>query len=143
FLDLFSSVEKGEAACGTAWQTRQRVIIEDVATNPIFESSPGARETMLAAGARAVQSTPLLTRSGEMLGTLSTHYREPYRPSERELRLLDLLARQAADLIERKRAETALLAREAELRRANRDLEQFAFSTSHDLQEPVRSVKIY
>jgi len=65
-------------------------------------------------GIRAVQSTPLTSRSGQLLGMISTHWREPYQPAERALRLFDVLARQAADLIERIKVETAL--RESEER---------------------------
>jgi PAS domain S-box-containing protein len=57
---------------------------------------------------RAVQSTPLVSRSGQLLGMIATHWREPHQPTERALQQLDVLARQAADLIERSRAEAAL-----------------------------------
>jgi PAS domain S-box-containing protein len=46
----------------------------------------------------------------------STHYRTPRRPGDRELRMLDLLARQAADLIERTQAEESRRAREERYR---------------------------
>ena len=47
---------------------------------------------------------------------LSTHYRSPRSPAERDLRILDLLARQAADWIERTQAEAALRESEARFR---------------------------
>ncbi len=115
FLEFFDAVHGDQAACGTALQRGERVIVDDVRKSPIFAGTP-ALEVMLAAGAQAVQSTPLLTRSGRVLGMFSTHYQHaPQQPSERELHLLDILARQAADLIEQTQAEEGLRSREAEL----------------------------
>ena len=106
FLDHFSSVLEGEAAYGRALSRGERVIIEDVLTDADFELF---RPIAAAAGFRAVQSTPLFSRNGEPLGMISTHFRQPHRPSERDLRLTDLYARQAAEMIERKRADAALM----------------------------------
>jgi signal transduction histidine kinase len=59
-------------------------------------------------GIRAMLSTPLLARDGRLVGVLSTHWRGVHEPSERELDLLDVLARQVADLIERRTVQDAL-----------------------------------
>lgn len=113
FLEHFRVVHGGESACGLALQRRQRVIIEDTEADPVFAPH---RAIVASAGYRAVQSTPMFSRDGEPLGVLSTHFRQPHRPSERALRLTDLYVQQAAGLIGRTQAEEALRASEARYR---------------------------
>jgi PAS domain S-box-containing protein len=112
FLDHFKSVHDDGAACGRAMQRRERIIIQDVQTDPDFEPH---RRIAASAGFRAVQSTPLLTRTGELLGMISTHFRQPHVPSEHELRLTDLYAVHATELIVRKQSEAAVLRYQQEL----------------------------
>jgi PAS domain S-box-containing protein len=47
------------------------------------------------------------------------------------------------DITEEKRQRSLLEFKQAELARSNRDLEQFAFIASHDLQEPLRKIKAF
>jgi PAS domain S-box-containing protein len=116
YLAHFVTVREDEAACGTAMRRGERVIVEDVETDPIFVGTPELA-VMRAAHVRAVQSTPLFGRPGRLVGILSTHYREPRRPKDADLRVLDMLARQAADWIERRQTDEALRASEERFRR--------------------------
>jgi signal transduction histidine kinase/CheY-like chemotaxis protein len=126
--------------CGVALREGRRVIVEDVTTSPVYAGTP-TLEVQLRAGVRAVQSTPLLGSSGELVGMLSTHYRTPRRPDDRDLRHLDLLARQAGDMIERRRAEDALLASEQSLRESDRRKDEFLGMLSHELRNPLAPIR--
>ena len=108
FLSHFSS--RGcEAICESARHKKQRVIVEDVDLEPTLQDTANLN-IFHHEGIRAVQSTPIINREGQLLGMLSNHYAQPYRPSETELQLLDLLAQTAADFIERNRAKANLAA---------------------------------
>jgi signal transduction histidine kinase/PAS domain-containing protein len=96
-----------DSSCGAALGTGQRVIVPDIETCDFILGTPSF-DAYCKSGIRAMQSTPLLSRSGQMLGMISTHWREPHQPAERDLHLLDVLARQTADLIERAQTQEAL-----------------------------------
>jgi GAF domain-containing protein len=105
FLNFFAHVKQGEAAvCGAAMQALERIVVEDIIQSEIFAGQESL-DVLLDAGVRAVQSTPLLSSSGAVVGMISTHYCVPHRSTEHELRFIELLARQAADYLGRKQIE--------------------------------------
>ncbi len=106
FLEFFAVVDDGRSACGAAMRGGRRVIVEDVTQSDIFAGQESLR-ILLAENVRAVQSTPLVSSSGKIVGMISTHFGRPTIFGEREKRILDLLARQAADYLERRQIEDA------------------------------------
>jgi GAF domain-containing protein len=102
--------------CGMALHSGTRIVVPDVEACDVMQGTSDL-ESYRRSGIRSVQSTPLLSRSGRLLGMISTHWRQPHQPAERTLRLLDVLARQAADLVERSQAEVALRQSEERSRR--------------------------
>ena len=110
------------SSCTQALKFGQRAIIPDFET---WDEIAGT-EDLLAfrrTGIRSAQTTPLLSRSGALLGMISTHWTHPHEPSQRDLRLLDILARQAADLLERTISEEQQRQTALKLRDLNDTLE--------------------
>ncbi len=99
--------DKSQAACGLALRQAERLVVDDVAASVVLSATPW-RDALLAAGVNALQATPLFTRAGKLVGMLSTHSRRRGALGAHEQRLLDMLARQIADIIERSLATAAL-----------------------------------
>jgi anti-anti-sigma regulatory factor len=85
--------------CGSVLKDGERLVIVDVEADPAVMDSED-EDLFHRSGIRSCQVTPLRARSGRMIGLLSTHWIEVHRPMVHDLVSLDVLARQAADLIQ-------------------------------------------
>lgn len=95
FLKAFRRVNKDDgSACGRALRSARVVVIADVEHDPEFGEFQGDAKR---AGFRAVQSTPLITGSGQLIGIVSTHFANVHVPTLIETDTLEMYGIEAAD----------------------------------------------
>lgn len=133
----------GKTACTTcaeALRRGHRIVVSNMEESDLLKGSEDLK-TFLEVGIHSAQSTPLISRSGKMLGMFSTHWKKPHEPLDRELRLLDVLARQAADLIDQRQYEESLWRAEKEKREtieaAMKLKDEFLYLISHEFKTPI------
>ena len=97
FLRFFERVRiEDGSACARALRNREAIVIEDIMADEEFLS---CRKVVSNAGVRAVQSTPIVSSSGALLGVMSTHFASPHQPTRIELRELQHAAQVAANAL--------------------------------------------
>jgi formate hydrogenlyase transcriptional activator len=115
WLEAITPLKIGPCAgsCGTAASLKQRVIVSDVAADPLWADY---RDLALSHGLRAVWSQPLLSKNQEILGTFCVSYAEPRTPNETDLRLIKGAGHIAVIAIEGERSQEALRSAFEEIR---------------------------
>ena len=107
FNEAINGVEigMGVGSCGTAAFSRERVVVEDIATHPYWE---GFKELAATADLGSCWSEPIRSASTKVLGTFAIYRREPSSPDGQEIALIESAANLVGIAIERLHAEEEL-----------------------------------
>ena len=133
------AIGPGAGSCGTAAYRAERVVVSDIATDPLWADY---RELALAHSLRACWSTPMLASDGRVVGTFAMYYREPRLPRAHEHDMIDRITPMAAVAVERAHAEEALRQAQAELARVTRvtTVGELAASIAHEVNQPLAAI---
>src|SRR5712671_2612631 len=87
-------------SCGTAAFLKKRVIVSDIATDPLWSEF---RDVALRNGLRSAWSQPIISKDGEVLGTFCIYSPKPRPPGPSDLQLIEGAVHIALIAIERGR----------------------------------------
>lgn len=128
--------------------------VESIVNKPIFEGLPDARGQGLEAALDNVYQTGdsflaneapvVLFRKGKFETVYQNFVYQPYRDANGNiLGVLAISNDVTSQVVARLQIEEVVKERTESLRRTNAELSQFAYITSHDLQEPARKISTF
>jgi len=134
--------------CGLAASHKTQVLVADLAVDPQWQGLPW-RTAVVDFGLRSAWSTPILSRSGDVLGTFAMWNEQPGTPTAVDLTIIDQFTHIASIAIERSRREAALQRSEAALDEVRSELARVArittfgaltASIAHEVNQPLAGI---
>lgn len=112
-----TAIGPSEGSCGTAAYRGEPVIVEDIATDPLWADY---RDLALPHSLRACWSAPVFSSQGKVIAAFAMYFREPRRPTRRDQEIMDHITYLAGVTIQQNLAQEKLLRSEAYLAEAQK-----------------------